>query len=349
MNSPVISNIILDDITFKKPEKLSKKLIIIPITYKKTNRLIIQTPKFLIPEVPVIYCHRKIKFYKLKICAFNYAFEDYVIDYVKKINSIDKFIKEKSKNFISKYNIENNFSNYVPSLYYNRDKTKVNFYVNLQMLNNKPAVSVFDWEKKKRDMSYLMPHSLAYSVLWLQNIWFKDDKVGLNWVILQMKVYLPIYKIDECIIVDDLENQVDSEPKSDINTNNSSSTKKGIMLKDHPVYSKYFNMKRFKIPIPAIQNKLKMNNLDPNIILKDETEYYEEISESKSNTTPKKPNNILINNNMFSKISLKKTVINKKPAKNTGPVVSQNGMRPPTLDEILNMKNALNKTGKVLC
>ena len=98
-------------------------------------------------------------------------------------------------------------------------------------------------------------------------------------------------------------------------------------------------MKRFKIPIPAIQNKLKMNNLNPNIILKDENEIYEE-----EEIVIEKPKS-----NLFNQIKLKKTKPVKKIEKNTGPVVSQNGMRPPTLDEILNMKNALNKTGKKLC
>jgi hypothetical protein len=350
MTSPVISNIILDDITFKKPEKLSNKLIIIPITYQQNKRLIIQTPKLLIPEIPIIYCHRKMKFYKLKLCAFNYSFEQYIKDYVDKIHSIDLLLKEKSKEFIDKYKINNNLDNYVPSYYFNKEKTRVSFYVNLQMLHNKPAISIFDWKKQSKDMNYIMPYSMSYSIIWLQNIWFKDNKVGLNWIILQMKVYLPIYKIDECLIVDDLENIVEQKDKekevnnAQILSNNeseseSSLNKDGIKLKDHPIYSKYFNMKRFKIPIPAIQIKLKMNNLDPNIILKNENEIYEDNSINEPPTS----------NNLFNNVKLKKTKPIKKNSKNSGPVVSQNGMRPPTLDEILNMKNALTKTGKQLC
>ncbi len=357
MTTPVISNIKLDDITFKNPEKLSKKHIIIPISYQQNRRFIIQTPKLLIPEIPIIYCHRKMKFYKLKLCAFNYSFEDKIRKYVEQIRDIDNFIKEKSKKFIDKYNINNNLDNFVPSYYFNKEKTVVNFYVNLQMLRNQPAVSIFDWEKKPRDMNYIMPQSMSYSILWLQNIWLKDNKVGLNWVILQMKVYLPIYKIDECIIIDDLDNLLDQKNSTfnnhktinyDETINQDKKIEKdkhcdnlsnGIKLKDHPIYSKYFNMKRFKIPIPAIQNKLKMNNLNPNIILKDENEIYEE-----EEIVIEKPKS-----NLFNQIKLKKTKPVKKIEKNTGPVVSQNGMRPPTLDEILNMKNALNKTGKKLC
>lgn len=341
MSSPVISDINLDDITFKKPEKLSKNLIIIPITYQHKKRFIIQTPKLLIPEIPIIYCHRKMKFYKLKLCAFNYSFEQHIKDYVDKIHSIDLLLKEKSKEFIDKYNISNNLDNYVPSYYFNRDKTRVSFYVNLQMLHNKPAISIFDWKKQSKDMHYIMPYSMSYSIIWLQNIWFKDNKVGLNWVILQMKVYLPIYKIDECLIIDDLENIVNQkENEKEVNNeSNSSLNKDGIKLKDHPIYSKYFNMKRFKIPIPAIQIKLKMNSLDPNIILKDENEVYED------NDTQ-----ISTSNNLFNTVTLKKTKHLKKICqKNESNLVSQNGMRPPTLDEILNMKNTLTKTGKKLC
>jgi hypothetical protein len=354
MSSPVISDINLDDITFKKPEKLSKNLIIIPITYQHNKRFIIQTPKLVIPEIPIIYCHRKMKFYKLKLCAFNYSFEQYIKDYVDKIQKIDALIKEKSKYFIKKYKIINKLENFVPSYYFNKEKTVANFYVNLQMLRNKPAISIFDWEKNSKDMNYIMPQSMSYSIIWLQNIWFKDNKVGLNWVILQMKVYLPIYQIEKCLIVDDLENIVDQLEQNKIKGNpntellNDENTreknlpsKSGIKLMDHPIYSKYFNMKRFKIPIPAIQMKLKMNNLDPNIILKDENDIYED-NVDKNDVT------VTISKNLFNNVKLKKSKPIKR-IKNSGPVVSQNGMRPPSLDEILNMKNALTKTGKNLC
>ena len=113
------------------------------------------------------------------------------------------------------------------------------------------------------------------------------------------------------------------------------------MLQDHPIYSKYFNMKKFKIPIPAIQMKLKMNNLDPNIILRNGNEIYEEIDPDPES------NKMESVNNLFANVSLKKVKPMKK-RKDKRPVVSQNGMRPPTLDEIVNMKNTLNKTGKQL-
>ena len=222
------------------------------------------------------------------------------------------------------------------------------------MLRNKPAVSIFDWEKNPTDMNYIMPQSMSYSIIWLQNIWFKDNKVGLNWVILQMKVYLPIYQIEKCLIIDDLEIIVDQIEQnkikeksntgllSDQNTREEiSSSKSGIKLMDHPIYSKYFNMKRFKIPIPAIQMKLKMNNLDPNIILKDENDIYEDNVDNNDVT-------VTISNNLFNNVKLKKSKPIKRKKKST-PVISQNGMRPPSLDEILNMKNALTKTGKKLC
>ena len=82
-------------------------------------------------------------------------------------------------------------------------------------------------------------------------------------------------------------------------------------------------------------------NLNPNIILKDENDIYED-NVDKNDVT------VTISKNLFNNVKLKKSKPIKR-IKNSGPVVSQNGMRPPSLDEILNMKNALTKTGKNLC
>ena len=264
MDTTILKNYDVKNITFKKPEKISDKITIFNIKYNKTSNFVIQTPKFLVPNIPTIYCHKTMKFYKLRIVAHDYAFEKKTKDFVNKIKEIESYIKEKSPNLWKKCGYSDKNKKFVNSVLYNKEKTKVNFYFNLQLYDNKPILSVYDWKKNKQDFDYLIPNSHAYSLIWLENIWIKSRKIGLNWVILQMKVYLPIYKITECLIEDEYDNDSDVEDiKSEKSINN------GIKLKDHPIYKRFFNMKRFGVPVQSIQSKMNIENYDTQIILKD--------------------------------------------------------------------------------
>ena len=40
-----------------------------------------------------------------------------------------------------------------------------------------------------------------------KNIWKSKDKIGINWVLVQAKIFQPIIKIDECLIMDEFEEQ----------------------------------------------------------------------------------------------------------------------------------------------
>ena len=49
MGERVLKNPNINNITFKKPEKISNKIYIIDIKYNTNKQFIIQTPKFLVP------------------------------------------------------------------------------------------------------------------------------------------------------------------------------------------------------------------------------------------------------------------------------------------------------------
>ena len=61
MNPVVFRNIDISKIAFKKPEKVSEKITIFNVRYNN-ERLLMQTPKFLIPYIPTIYSHKNMQF-----------------------------------------------------------------------------------------------------------------------------------------------------------------------------------------------------------------------------------------------------------------------------------------------
>ena len=60
MKPVIFRNIDISKIAFKKPEKVSEKITIYNVRYKG-ERLLIQTPKFIIPYIPTIYSHKNIQ------------------------------------------------------------------------------------------------------------------------------------------------------------------------------------------------------------------------------------------------------------------------------------------------
>ena len=314
----------INNIQFKKPEKITDKITIMDVHYNK-KPFIIQTTKCLIPNVPVIYSYNNFKFYKLKVVAHNYNFEKKTKEFVNKVEKIDTYIQNKVKKIYKNKYKQKNFIN--TSNNYNN---KVYFYFNIQFYNNKPILDIYDSNKIQKDLNYLIEYSHAYSLIWLKNIWIKNNKIGLNWVILQMKVYLPIYKIDTCLIIDDDDEktQIDTSNKSMVLNNDD------ITYGNHPIYSKYFKMKRLRIPIPSIQQKMTLESIEPSIILKNENEI----------VTEKNVNNIVVklgHLDGLKNIKLNKCKFNNDKKNNQK--IDDNKMRPPTLEEILNIKQKLKK------
>ena len=287
MSENVLKNPNIKNISFKKPEKISKKIHIFNVRYLKNSRFIIQTPKFLVPYLPMMYLHKNIKFFKLCLEAHNYDYNDSSKKFVKLIQDIDKYVKSKSEILWKKCGYSPKKKNYISSVNFNKNRNKVYFYFSLQVHNNNPEVSIFDWKKNKKDYNYISPQSTAYSLIWLKNVWLKTRKIGLNWVILQMKVYLPIYKIDECLIVD--EDEIENKSKEDKKDNNDNNNDNNIEdMTKHPIYGKFFKMKKFGIPISCIQQKLKLENLDPTIILEEKKISKLQNTKNKNNSSKNK-------------------------------------------------------------
>ena len=343
MSSIVIKNPDIGKIYFKKPQRITDKIYTFDVKYNKNANFIIQTPKMLIPNAPYIYQHQNIKFYKIPLIGDNYKFDENTKNFIKIIKEIDNLVKLKMNYFWKKCGFSEKRKSFVDSYNFNSKKTKVFMYPGIQVYNNKPEISIFDWEKNKKDYNFIVPQSKAYSLIWLKNIWLKTRKIGLNWVVLQMKIYLPIYKIDECLIED--EEQIhkkmtiqESQPTENTNDNEDV----GIKYIDHPIYSKFFKMKKFGIPIPSIKHKLQMENLNTEIIDNDPDDVFKSPNENKISTNTNSMMNVLSG---LSSVKLKKA--KKIKVKRQQPK-TVNTNRPPTLEEILNRRSSLKKVNRDL-
>lgn len=254
--SLVLKSFDVSNITFKKPERVGKNSFMCKLHYEKQKRIIFQTPKLHVPYVPTVYRHKNFVFYKLCLEADRLKFDKSVQQLFKQIEHIDRFIKSRASMLWEKIGYSKRGKKFKNSVFYNDEKTRGYLYTSIQVYQRKPVLSIFDAYKEPQGYDYLIPESRAYSLIWLDNVWMKSNKMGLNWVVLQMKVYLPIYKLDFCFI---------EEPDT-------TASDAGVALYKHPVYQKYFKMKKMGVPVASIQHKLRMDGLDASIILKNETD-----------------------------------------------------------------------------
>ena len=149
-----------------------------------------------------------------------------------------------------------------------------------------------------------------------------------------MKIYLPIHRIDECLIEDESEDEL-YKPKFENKKQETNSNK--VKYKDHEIYGKYFKMKRLGIPVQSVQQKMRLENIEISIILKDEndevreknTKFIECVLGDLKNVKLNKVSDILIKN------------IRKYDYENSNNII----LKPPTLSEILTIKRNLKKPG----
>ena len=160
------------------------------------------------------------------------------------------------------------------SLSMNVNDTKPNLNMSIQVYNNEPIISIFDPYKKKKDISYIIPQSSAICLISPKNIWKSKDKIGINWVLVQAKIFQPIIKIDECLIMDEFEEQpylnyhnLDNSDSCSNDETNTSELDSNDELKTK--YEKFIKMKKMGVPIGAIQVEMtKFPDLDINEFLK---------------------------------------------------------------------------------
>jgi len=244
---------------------------------------------------------------------------------ITEIKQLKKNIKHKKKLTYKKSSITKN-----KYIYYN---------FKLQHYNQQIMCDMYDEHKQKTNIDYIQPGSDAYAILWLKNIWLKDNKVGLNYIVVQLKIYKNIIQTNTCLIIedDDIFTQSDNKNKdiSDKHVTHIST------MEIDPIYRTYVKMLKMGVPRRAVQMKMTMNGIDPNIL--DTLGNQNKSKKNKINNTvgSKSMNPIDLLSGIKNK-KLKKVKKNKKKL-----LLQKIGVRKrsgvPTLEEILKIKNSLKK------
>lgn len=252
--NPVIKKFNLKELTIGKLQ-LVNGTIKCNIFYQK-RMAIFQTPLCLVPSL------NDIKKYKnnlrFKLITTDFLYNEKTKEYIEMLDKIDTFIKKYyQKKIKNKLENQNEPMSFYKSYLENSHKTNAYFTYNIQIYNNKPIVDVYDYNHCLQPFEYIIPDSECYCLLWLKNIWINGDRYGLNWEIIQIKVFPPIYKLEYCFIDEDITNHI-------INSQSL------ILYKDHPRYCKFFKMKKMGVHVNAIKKQMEMENINPNILDKGE-------------------------------------------------------------------------------
>ena len=250
----------IPSIIFKKKKKINRELSLIPIKYKHNNNkldLIIQTPKLYIPFGINSY---KDKNY-LSLSFRNYEYDREIKTFLKTIKKLSKHIEEYIKyKWGARFHFDNNI----------KENEGFPPLIKITIPEN---INIFDDNKNTLVLDNIKPKIDCNAIIYLSHIWKNNKRFGLTWKLLQLKVY-PIKMFSGYAFLDDLpvkpiENKPHNSPiisTTTNNINNNNTNKDVLLMKDHPIYSKYFKMLKYRIPISSIKSKLKMANLDENII-----------------------------------------------------------------------------------
>jgi hypothetical protein len=327
-------------INIVQPEYVSKSRIHFEFKYKEQSGLIIQTPLSTIYDVDNI----------MSIGFPNIYFNKDVEDFIRLIESIDDYIQSIQKDLWKRIGKNMKDKKYHKSVFWNTYKTNV--YMNLKLQketirndNNEVTTTsyldVYDCNKKKVKIDYIKPYSTGYHIIYLQNIWVSitNRTMGLQWYVIQSKIYRDVMSLNECIIEEDEYDKPYINPEIHCKccmykqTPKETSTK--INLEDHPVYGKYMKMKKMGIPEGAIRLKMGQEGLK-----------YEDMEKLGSGGEIKENvvNRPMINANMFSGVKLKKVEISaEEKKKEVIPLQLRDKYKPPSEEELKSILSRLKK------
>jgi hypothetical protein len=324
-------DIIIDNLLIKKKICVGNNIYNHPIKYLN-NSLIIQTPILTMP------------FGKYSYGSKSYIDASFINDVVDKDMACFKEIVTKINNEIIKYISKNNKTKFINSI-----KNSNDIYSDRIRLNIQEDILVFNERKDLVSQEYLKAKAYVKFLITPNNIWQNESKYGITWTILQAKVY-PQTILNTYSFLDDKEDK----------PNNSN------IYKSHPQYQKYFKMISCGVPKQAVQHKMVLDNLDPNVldgktnidnntsndkvtndnvlenINSDNKAKINNLNSTLSNIFASKLN-LSPNVNMLNEIKLAKLKKAEKKDKILKEVKESNSYRPPSLTQILEMKKKLNK------
>jgi hypothetical protein len=310
------SNIVIDNIIIKKKVSVGNNIFNYPIKYLGDN-LIIQTPILYIPFGIYKYGTKSY----LDASFLNISVDKEMSEYKGVINSLNNKVVK----FISNiYNIKSKGNwNFIDSV-----KQSTELYPDRMRFNLQADILIFSDTKKLLDFDYVKAKSYTKFLVTPVNIWLNDSKYGITWQILQIKIY-PQTILNTYSFID--------EDNSEPNINK---------YKSHPKYQKYFKMLSCGVPVDAVKHKMIVDNLDPLVL--DDGKSSDVVNSANKINVQSSLTNILsktqnkTNVNIMDEIKKNKKAKLEKVIKNSQ-VNTSIGFKPPSMQDILDMKSRLNK------
>lgn len=134
------------------------------------------------------------------------------------------------------------------------NKTDSKCILTNKISGNQPSKNkiLFNWD--------IPTPTYGIAIILIKNIWIKNGKYGINLFTYLLQV-MPSHILDPPDFMGDMEVSNKTVKISDLNKHipEDASNKTGVTLGNHPDYATYYKMKKMGIPLGAIQNKMKMN------------------------------------------------------------------------------------------
>jgi hypothetical protein len=245
----------------------------------KNNPLIIQIPKGYINPINNIFNNSFIHYIPASLSFNNNKYLDTFYQFIHNLEThIYSTIEHKLK---IKHSI-------------NKSK-KIYFNLKIQVYRNKPIISIFDNYNSEINSSNILPHSEVISLITPKKVYKSLNNISIDWLLLQIKVFPPIIKLDTYLINDSYENTNLIQSNNSFITINEKPENNNTLTKDNSIkkpninnekYDKFIKMKKMGVPIPAIITEL---NKFPEL---SKEEFYKiaKISDEMINFIKKKPN-----------------------------------------------------------
>ena len=342
-------DIIIENIIIKKKISIGSNIYNYPIKYLN-NSLIIQTPILTMPFGKYSYGSKSY----IDASFINDVVDKDMVNFKEIIVNINNLVI----NYITKTNNKLNFFNSI--------KNSNNIYSDRIRLNIQEDILVFNEKKHLVSHEYLKSKAYVKFLITPNNIWRNEEKFGISWTILQAKVYPQTILNTYCFL--------DSKEDEPNNSNKYNS---------HPTYKKYFKMISCGVPKEAVKHKMIIDNLDPDVLDNsvnklqiegiNNTNSINSINNANITNSINNANNVnIINNkndkfnnlnsslgnifasklnaypklNILNEIKLSKLKKCEKKKNILKDVKCINSYNPPSLTQILDMKNKLNKINK---
>jgi hypothetical protein len=226
---------------------------------------------------------------------------------------------------------------WTPMIRKNQHTAYMSFSIQMERIRNqqgkiivKPIIDVYDRQKKRLGgIEAIEVFSYAYHIIHMDSIWISLDEengrwnAGLQWSVVQTRMYPSVFRISECMIREDttdFPDTVDHKPTLTL------PQKK----EDHPVFGRYFKMQRMGIPEGAIEHKLRQDGLtieEFRVFMNDGTV---------PSTKPKM-------NALFASINSGGFSLKKAEKKEIIPIQVKDKFTPPSKDELQNLISKLKK------